>query len=124
VLVLGPTLEAVDLFVRQVPTALLGQLRERLIAGMVCTGRLIIEELFPSPEALLEDPSPTQSAQFSRRVRYLAATYREFEVDLQWYAGWPDDRLRTTSEVRLQINAWAARLVNAVRLAEISLARA
>jgi hypothetical protein len=60
----------------------------------------------------------------SKQLRYLAATFREFEVDHQRYCGWADDRLRTTGEVRLQINVWAAHLVNAIRLAEIALARA
>lgn len=56
-----------------------------------------------------------------RQLRYLAASYRELDGK---YFGWADDRVRAPGEVRMAINATAARLVNTIRLAEIACGRA
>jgi hypothetical protein len=59
-----------------------------------------------------------------RKLEYLAATFQELEFNKIRYSGWADDRLRAPGEVRMQINAWAARLINAIRLGEIARSRA
>lgn len=56
-----------------------------------------------------------------RQLRYLAAS---FQVLPDGYTGWADDRLRAPGEVRMPVNATAARLIHRIRLAEIACERA
>jgi hypothetical protein len=56
-----------------------------------------------------------------RQLRFLAASFQELGAG---YAGWADDRLRAPGEVRMQVNAMAASLINNIRLAEIAFERA
>jgi hypothetical protein len=59
-----------------------------------------------------------------RQLRYLAASFQELERGGRKYCGWPDDRLRGPGDVRVQINALAARLVNIMRLGRVARGRA
>src|SRR5262249_17538576 len=56
-----------------------------------------------------------------QQLRYLAASFQELEGR---YTGWADDRLRAPGEVRMLVNATAARLINTIRLAEVARERA
>jgi hypothetical protein len=59
-----------------------------------------------------------------RQLGYLAATFQDLEIRDFRFDGWADDRLHAPGEVRMQMDAWAARLINAIRLGEIALSRA
>jgi hypothetical protein len=69
--------------------------------------------------ALLDAAMPP----LERQLRYLAASFQELEREGRKYSGWPDDRLRGPGDVRVQINALAARLVNIMRLGRIARGR-